>query len=612
MAGPVAAGLEPVLSKILSDGQATSPPLETLAATVLNECSTLAEVSVGSYRRKGASQKTAAANPPAQLRWGYASITKTVVGVVMQMLMANSSLPEIGWRLGAKARLRGLLVTALQCLCAVARVCHMRNDKLSQWLPDLAPGTDFENASLLDVASHSACLFPDGAPWTAEGTAALWSAWSRGIVAYREVWVNNTLQYGALGNCTPELNTVHNYVHVDGVQVLALIEERISGMDFGTLAKTLIFDPLHMSTAEVVDANPAGGLWAPLSELGIYGQWLVQGYNGRPEALAKTLLKQQDFVDLLSPIQKHGVLLGTGRTFAVWSDWKTGEPRAGHGGCLGAYLELQPTQNLVHIVAFFPEDADWVVSCDTMVPQTGNLWAAQASIREAFEACRQRPAHLCGSSPVATSLSCEITETFTLDENTLDAPYKKSSCKEEDLTSFVKGLLDTYRAVDFSTKAFVVTEGCWGTFQYYASDPCTSIHEGFKLCQEQNWDCGVFLVNNDSYIAEDLPCRCGVSVPKAVCSTFGEMSCNITRSSPEINTSCLIRSDTGPATSTSLSGGTDTSTSVSGGTGTSTSVSGGADGSSTSLSGGLSSASGECRICGSWLCLPLGLVGLLL
>ena len=43
MAGPVAAGLEPVLSKILSDGQATSPPLETLAATVLNECSTLAE-----------------------------------------------------------------------------------------------------------------------------------------------------------------------------------------------------------------------------------------------------------------------------------------------------------------------------------------------------------------------------------------------------------------------------------------------------------------------------------------------------------------------------------------------------------------------------------------
>ena len=58
------------------------------------------EASLGSYQRKGASEKTAAANPPEQLRWGYASITKTVVGVVMQMLMANSSLPEISWRLG--------------------------------------------------------------------------------------------------------------------------------------------------------------------------------------------------------------------------------------------------------------------------------------------------------------------------------------------------------------------------------------------------------------------------------------------------------------------------------------------------------------------------------
>ena len=55
---------------------------------------------MGSYRRKGASEKTPAANPPGGLRWGYASITKTLVGVVMQLLMANSSLPEIRWRLG--------------------------------------------------------------------------------------------------------------------------------------------------------------------------------------------------------------------------------------------------------------------------------------------------------------------------------------------------------------------------------------------------------------------------------------------------------------------------------------------------------------------------------
>ncbi|CAK8990701.1 unnamed protein product [Durusdinium trenchii] len=560
MAGPAAAGLASLLSKVLSDGQSISPPQEVVGATVLNECSTLAEASLGSYQRKGASEKTAAANPPEQLRWGYASITKTVVGVVMQMLMANSSLPEISW-----------------------------NDTLSQWLPDLAPGTDFANASLLDVASHTACLVGEGAPWSDEKWAEFHASWSHGYIASRTVWVNNTLQYGALSNCIPELNTVHTYVHVDGVQILALIEERISGMDFGTLAKTLIFDPLNMKGAEIIDANPAGGLWASLSDLGIYGQWLVQGYNGRPEALAKTLLKQQDFVDLLSPITKHGVVPATGRTFGVYNDWRTGQPRAGHGGCLGAFLELAPTENLIHIVAFFPEDADWVVSCDTMWHTSEVLGRAKQSLGEAFTACRQRPAHLCSSSPVATSLSCEITENLTLDESTLDAPYKRSTCREEDLTAAVKEALDAYRAVDFSTKAFVVPEGCWGALPIYENDPCTSIHSGFKFCSENKWDCGVFLVNNDSYIAEDWPCRCGVSIPKAVCSTSGDTSCNITRSEPEINTSCLIRSETSPTPSTA--------------TGTTTS--------STSLSDGLSSASGERRIGVPWFCLPFGLVGVL-
>ena len=43
MAGPAAAGLASLLSKVLSDGQSISPPQEVVGATVLNECSTLAE-----------------------------------------------------------------------------------------------------------------------------------------------------------------------------------------------------------------------------------------------------------------------------------------------------------------------------------------------------------------------------------------------------------------------------------------------------------------------------------------------------------------------------------------------------------------------------------------
>lgn len=83
---------------MLEDGAALSPPLHVAGAFVRNHCGEMARVAVGSYRRDGASSKTDAVNPPV-VRWGYASITKTVVGVVMQMLMANESLPSISWML---------------------------------------------------------------------------------------------------------------------------------------------------------------------------------------------------------------------------------------------------------------------------------------------------------------------------------------------------------------------------------------------------------------------------------------------------------------------------------------------------------------------------------
>ena len=182
---------------------------------------------------------------------------------------------------------------------------QVRNDKLLQWLP-LAVGTAYENASLLDVASHTACLIPDGAPISEATMQEIYQQnYLGGYPAGRAVWVNNTLQYPPLSNCIPELNTQTNYVHVDGVQILALIEETITGVDFGTLTKSLIFDPLGMSSAEVQYANPAGGLWATLGDVGLYGQWLVDGYKNHPDAIAKSVLKHQDFVDLMSPIKKR-------------------------------------------------------------------------------------------------------------------------------------------------------------------------------------------------------------------------------------------------------------------------------------------------------------------
>ena len=89
---------------LLSIQASLSPQLGVVGGLVRNSCKELAQAAVGSYRREGASSKTAAVSPPA-VRWGYASITKTLVGVVMQMLMANESLPRISWILCSMTRL---------------------------------------------------------------------------------------------------------------------------------------------------------------------------------------------------------------------------------------------------------------------------------------------------------------------------------------------------------------------------------------------------------------------------------------------------------------------------------------------------------------------------
>lgn len=467
-------------------------------------------MATGAYQRSGASTKTAAVNPPA-LRWGYASVTKTLVGVVMQMLMANQSLPQISW-----------------------------DDKLHQWLP-LAVGTAYENASLLDVASHTACLIAEGAPMSQELLAESWQQGQLGgHPASRAVLVNNSLHHPPLSNCIPELNTQLTYVHHDGVLILALIEELISGLDFGTLAKTLIFDPLGMSSAEVVDANPAGGLWATLSDVGLYGQWLVDGYNNHPDAIAKTLLKHQDFVDLLSPIQKHGVEQAVGRTFNTYL--VNGQRAAGHFGCLAASLEVLPHEDLVLVLAHSPEDASWS-SCLATQHFLPLVAETQRKISEAFTSCERRPEQLCTATQVEGTLwSCKVNDTFALDSSTLDVPHKATSCREEEFSAALKESLATYLATagDFPSKAFMVAESCQWGFEYYMLDPCASMGGGFRVCAENQADCGVYLIGNHSYSPEAFPCRCG-ALAVGSCS-LAERACPVVP--PQINTSCLVAGTT--------------------------------------------------------------------
>ncbi|CAE7247503.1 pyrBI [Symbiodinium sp. KB8] len=105
-------------------------------------------------------------------------------------------------------------------------------------------------------------------------------------------------------------------------------------------------------------------------------------------------------------------------------------------------------------------------------------------------------------------------------------------------------------------------DDCQWSIVSYWPDPCVSLRESFKLCAENNWDCGVYMVGNHTYDPSDFPCRCGVFVPGS-CSQQPPLQCGSGAAAADINTTCLLSGPT-PTTSSSatealgLSTGTST------------------------------------------------------
>lgn len=122
------------------------------------------------------------------------------------------------------------------------------------------------------------------------------------------------------------------------------------------------------------------------------------------------------------------------------------------------------------------------------------------------------------------------------------------------------------------SKAFVLVDGCQWAIAYYMLDPCESLRESFKICAQNNVDCGVYMVGNDRYNPDSLPCRCGAIVlPEGSCSLAQQPSCNVGTTQPVVvNTTCLIGSgvtstgDSGGSTQPSGTNGPSSSTQPSG------------------------------------------------
>jgi len=109
------------------------------------------------------------------------------------------------------------------------------------------------------------------------------------------------------------------------------------------------------------------------------------------------------------------------------------------------------------------------------------------------------------------------------------------------MTPAVKDGIAAYDNITFEGKVLLLTEGCWGLIPYYGVDYCQSLMGAFQFCSDNGFTCKVHLIGSRPYVAEDFPCRCGVSVPLASCSMQGIPACSyeVAPVPVEVNTSCL-------------------------------------------------------------------------
>ena len=103
-----------------------SDPMPMLAGVVSGTCGELAIASVGEYRAKDGAVVKVPATPPPDLKLIWASITKTLGAMLIQVAIKEGY--DVTW-----------------------------NDKISKFLPHVE-STQFKDVTILAVASHTACL----------------------------------------------------------------------------------------------------------------------------------------------------------------------------------------------------------------------------------------------------------------------------------------------------------------------------------------------------------------------------------------------------------------------------------------------------------------------
>ena len=260
-------------------------PVPMLAAAIANGCGLLATASVGEYNALSDGTVVKVTQPKADLALNHASITKTLWALLLQIAV-NDEGKDFAWE-----------------------------DKITKFIPS-ASNTAFKDATVLGVASHTACLHGDFLP-TEEQYRTMSTKYADDPLGTKQAvehgWfharIDAELENGLRPDCVidPENPPDILYAHDGGAFILMYIATTLFQQNFIELAQTKIFDTLEMTTASVSSGmgGPSGGLYASVQDMARYGRFHLSGYLGELELndkdnlpfskAAKDLLRKEDF-----------------------------------------------------------------------------------------------------------------------------------------------------------------------------------------------------------------------------------------------------------------------------------------------------------------------------
>jgi hypothetical protein len=323
-------------------------PIPMIASSIGGGCGMIASASIGKYTINDGQQISVPSKPNSNYTLNYASITKTLWAMVLQIAIKEGK--NFHW-----------------------------NDKISKFIP-VASSTDFKDASVLSIASHTACMHTHWMP-SAPQSKSFNSKYPNDPLGSSHAWyhayIDEELLNGKRSDCiiSPNDPPDHLYVHDGGAIILMYITTLLYQLNYEDVLRNKIFTPLEMHSA-YIRAGPSGGLDASIQDMTRYGRFILSGYRGELELASKhpfskealNLLRQEDFISLFTPLTgqvKHPF----GKVWITHQIWN--QNKISSNGCRGATIHVDADTIRTYVLSDYPSNLNYTFQPNTV---NGDCW----------------------------------------------------------------------------------------------------------------------------------------------------------------------------------------------------------------------------------------------